>query len=182
MQFVNKSLLCPRDGVCILTPPDNERGFRQYPETPTFRFDKKSGRAPRDMELMHDYWLVSDKFKNVLEEVDPNGVAFLKCETVLANGEDGPRHWLLDVVRVLDALDFERSTSPYPSLPGYHGYFLDSPNISAYFREEIVGAAHIFRLQGSRGIAICDDVVREACTAANIKGTDFRNTVNRPKR
>jgi hypothetical protein len=184
LEFFNKATLLPPGGVSILCPPDHKTGFREYPEIPTFRFDRKKGRAPRDMEMFHDYWLVSERLKNVLEAVDPEGVVFLKCRTILANGDVGPSYWLLDVVRILDALDLQKSV-PFEggckAGDSFFDFLVPTPGVSAFFKESVVGSAHIFRLPGQIRTAICDDVVREACRAANIKGADFRNTVNRSK-
>jgi hypothetical protein len=47
--------------------------------------------------------------KTVLERVDLEAFAFLKCKVQLPDGTDGPVHWLCDVVRVLDTLDEEKS-------------------------------------------------------------------------
>ncbi len=49
----------------VLEAPPGRRGFPNYPEPPRFLFDRKLGRAPRDLELFHDYSLASDRTKMV---------------------------------------------------------------------------------------------------------------------
>ena len=60
----NREVLMP--AVRVLKAPVG-RGFPEYPEPPRFLFDKKQGRLPRDLEEFHDYWLVSDRMKSVLD-------------------------------------------------------------------------------------------------------------------
>src|SRR5258708_26827701 len=83
-----------RDGPGILSPPEGRRGFRDYPVTPIFLADEKSGRIDRDFEIYSGYWLITEKMKAVFEQVDPEAFAFLKCDTKLRDGTDGPRNWL----------------------------------------------------------------------------------------
>jgi hypothetical protein len=47
-------------GPPIFVPPPGQRGFRNYPETPVFRFD---GRITCDFELYSFYWFISDRMK-----------------------------------------------------------------------------------------------------------------------
>lgn len=41
--------------------------------------------------------------------VDPEAFAFVECDSRLADGSKGPKHFLCDVVREVDALDEEAS-------------------------------------------------------------------------
>ena len=60
---------------------------------------------PRELEQYSGFWLVSERMKDVLEDVDPGVCAFVRCELILAGGNKGPAYRLCDVQRILDALD-----------------------------------------------------------------------------
>jgi len=165
----------------LVTPP-GQRGFRKYPEPPCFLLDKKAGRLPTDLELFHAYWLVSDRTKSVFEAVDPAGFAFLACEVRLPRGDyDGPGYWLCDVIRVLDAVDETQSRlkigirddkayrdfgKKYYSLAG---------GAELVFREDAIGDAHVFRLAYQEPTVICDQVLKDACKSAGLKGVKFKD-------
>ena len=55
------------------------------------------------------YWLVTERMKSVLETLDREAFAFLKCMVQFPDGSEAPPHWLCDVIRVLDSVDEERS-------------------------------------------------------------------------
>ncbi|MFB6451759.1 imm11 family protein [Bradyrhizobium tunisiense] len=158
-------------GRQVLIPPPG-RGFVPYPETPRLVIDKSLGRAPADWELFHDYRLVSDRMKSLLEELDLEGVRFVRCETRYRDGRAAPTYWLCDVVRVLDAVDEAKSVLEieYPT-PGRKVYNLRGRS-SLVFKEDSVGAAHIFRLLFYPTI-ICDQVTKDACKEAGMKGIGF---------
>ena len=166
-----------------LKPPSDRRGFPDYPEAPRFLFDRKAGRPPFDLELMHDYWLASDRAKSVFEAADPEGFAFLACDVRLPHGDyDGPPYWLCDVVRVLDALDETRSRlkigiredKAYRDF-GKKYYELTGLG-ELIFREDAIGGAHVFRMAHMERTIICDQVVKDACRAARLKGIRFDDT------
>ena len=54
------------DGRRVLGPPPSQRGFANSPEPPRLLIDRALGRAPLDLEQYHQYWLVSDRMKNIL--------------------------------------------------------------------------------------------------------------------
>src|SRR5689334_4011168 len=70
----------------VLLPPQGKRGFPPLAETPRLLIDKSLGRLPVDWEQFDGFWLVSDRMKSVLEAVDRDGVAFLRCETRSLSG------------------------------------------------------------------------------------------------
>jgi hypothetical protein len=164
----------------VLRPPSGRRGFPDYPEAPRFLFDKKRGRWPLDLELFHAYWLVSDRTRSVFEAADSAGFAFLACDVRLPRGDyDGPRYWLCDVIRVLDALDEARSRlkirirederhidfgKKYYSLVG---------RAELVFRDNAIGDAHVFRMAYMDGTIICDQTMKDAGKAAGLKGIRF---------
>ncbi|MBR0780459.1 imm11 family protein [Bradyrhizobium iriomotense] len=155
----------------VLIPPPG-RGFVAFPEPPRLVIDKSLGRAPTDWELFHDYRLVSDRMKSLLEALDLEGVRFVRCETWYRDGRPAPTYWLCDVVRVLDAVDEANSVLEieYPT-PGRKVYNLNRRSC-LLFKEDAVGAAHIFRLS-FYPMTVCDQVFKDACKEAGMRGIGF---------
>jgi hypothetical protein len=162
-------------GRVLLSPPGT-RCFPQFSEPPRLLIDKSLGRAPVDWEVFHDFWLVSDRMKEVLESLDREGVAFLKCETRSLRGNAAPVYWLCDIVRELDAVDEEKShLEILDDGTEYRRY--DALAISSFaFREDIIGSAHIFRLRFLSSSIICDQATKDACKAAGLRGISFEDT------
>lgn len=158
----------------VMYSPRGKRSFPPLAETPRLLIDKSLGRPPVDWERFHDFWLVSDRMKSVLEAVDKEGVAFLRCETRSLRGE-APVYWLCDIVRKLDVIDEEKSNVQVlddgTDFRRYDGIASDS---SFVFREEAIGSAHIFRARFLERV-VCDQVMKDACKAVGLKGMRFGN-------
>lgn len=158
----------------VLHSPRGKRSFPPLLETPRLLIDKSLGRPPRDRELFDDFWLVSDRMKSVLEAVDREGVAFLRCETRSLRG-GAPVYWLCDIVRELDVIDEEKSNFKVlddgTDFRRYDGMVTDS---SFVFREEAIGSAHVFRARFLNRV-VCDQAMKDACKAAGLKGLRFGN-------
>ncbi|WFU83769.1 DUF1629 domain-containing protein [Bradyrhizobium sp. CIAT3101] len=177
----NANVLAPDTGV-LESPPG--QGFPNYPEPPRFLFDKKIGVAPLDMELFHYYWLVSDRMKVLFEAVDPTGFAFVACDIRVPQGHyTGPPYWLCNVVRVLDAVDETRSRLKVGIVddPMYRDFGLKyystlvPGGAKLVFRENVVASAHVFRMAHMDATIICDQVLKDACKTAGVKGILFRD-------
>jgi|EndMetStandDraft_5_1072996.scaffolds.fasta_scaffold115293_2 hypothetical protein len=156
----------------VLLSPRGKRSFPPLAETPRLLIDKSLGRPPVDWELFHDFWLVSDRMKRVLESVDREGVAFLRCETRSLRGT-APAYWLCDIVRKLDVIDEEKSNVEIledgTDFRRYSGMAVSS----FVFREEAIGSAHIFRPRFLETRVICDQTMKDACKAAGVRGLSF---------
>lgn len=166
-----ENLAALTNGRQVLIPP-REQGFVPFPESPRLVIDKSLGRAPADWELFHDYRLVSERMKNLLERLDPKGVRFVRCETRYQDGLTAPPYWLCDIVRVLDALDEAKSDIEieYPT-PDRKVYNLRKRSCPI-FKEESVGTARIFRLR-FYAMVVGDNVLKDACKEAGIGGIGF---------
>jgi hypothetical protein len=162
------------DGPPIFVPPPGQRGFRNYPETPVFRFN---GRNTRDFEVYSFYWFISDRMKTVLERIEPEAFAFLKCTVQLSNGTDGPVRWLCDVVRVLDALDEEQSRVRIGTADDGSKVYSFSGLVKLIFKEDVIGRRHIFRMKYYDAAIICDEETRLACRAAGLTGLRFIDSI-----
>jgi hypothetical protein len=167
-------------GALALYPPKGRRGFPDYPETPRVVIGtRKKGPPPSDLELFHSYWLISDQLKRVFEAVDGPAFAFQACDVRLSDGSPGPVYWLCDVVRVLDAFG-EKTLAEirrYRERTGnrYRGFIGDTTLV---FNEEVIGDARIFRTPYSPGDVFCDQVMKDACASAGMKGVRFRKCFN----
>ncbi len=109
------------------------------------------------------HWLVSEPLKRVLESVDPEGFAFAECEFILHDGTVGPKHYLCDVVRTLDAVDETTSRLRIELDDEYPGgkYYNVSGAARIAFKKEAVGSAHVF-LTPYSGDPFCDRILRDA--------------------
>lgn len=148
-------------------------GFPHLIEPPRLVYSPKKGDQPEDLEGgMSGYWLVSERLQKVLAAVDPDGFAFVECDYRLADGSEGPRYYLCDVARELDALDEEASKFRIISSDDYPGgkYYDLTGGTSLAFRKEVVGPAHVFTTPYSGNLVYCDRVLRDAVWDAGIGG------------
>lgn len=183
LKLLNHAVLAP--GRLVLEPLPERRGFPKYSEQPHFLFYKKRGRVPLDIRIFHHFWLVSDRAKTVFQAVDPAGFEFTPCKVSVPRGTYvGPRYWLCDVIRVLDALDEKQSrleigirTDPNYRDFGQKYYHLVG-GAKLVFDPDAIGSAHIFRMAFLDMTVICDQTVKEACKAAGLIGIKFNNALD----
>lgn len=117
--------------------------------------------------------------KAVLERLDPEGVEFEKCVCRSKSESAAPVYWLCDVVRILDAVDEEKSRVKIEYDPPDHRKrynLLGGANL--LFREEIVGSAHIFRLKFLQPRIVRSQSMKDACKEAGLKGISFHDAAN----
>ncbi|MCD0280302.1 DUF1629 domain-containing protein [Xanthomonas melonis] len=197
--FLMPSLECgPELGVVfenvkqLLIPPrlilrPNEGGFPPLSEKPRLVHDPSKGVMPKDLEAgFSGYWLVSERLRRVFAAIDPAGFAFVECDFRMADGSEGPRHFLCDVVRVLDALDEERSEVEVEVSDDFvDGKYYDfTGGAKLAFRKEVTAGSHIFVLKYSGGCVFCDRAMRSAVQEAGTKqdgslsGLWFRDASN----
>jgi hypothetical protein len=161
----------------LLRSPPGQRGIPVLAESPRLLIDKTLGRAPVDWEPFLDFLLVSARMKSVLETLDSEGVQFVRCETRSLSGDAAPAYWLCDIVRLLDVVDEERSNIEILE-PGtkFRRYNLMNNICHAVFRAEVIGSAHIFRPRFLESRIFCSQEMRNACTAAGLRGFRFAET------
>lgn len=161
--------------------PYGSKHLPDFVEPPRLVFDKKSGRPPHDLDPCAGFWLVSDKTKAVFEAVDRDAFSFAACEIRVPQGGiwEGPRYWLCEVARILDALDETRSRvktgirNDERYLDNGKKFYDFSFNDHLVFREDVVGDAHAFRMPYCRSTSIGDQVLKDACKSAGLKGIKF---------
>jgi hypothetical protein len=106
--------------------------------------------------------------------IDPQAFAFQTCDVALRDGSPGPVHWLCDVVRVLEAFGEPklRDIRQFREKTGFtHRGFAGVKDL--VFDEAAVGDAHIFRTPYSQGDVFCDEILKDACKQAGMKGVMF---------
>jgi hypothetical protein len=157
-------------GPSIFMPPAGQRGFRDYPETPVFRL---KGKSIPDFEEYSFYWFISNRMRVILEGVDPQAFAFLKCRVQLPDGTDAPFRWLCDVVRVLDALDEEKSKIRINAATDGSKFYGLSGGEDLIFNDDAVGPHHIFRMMYFDARVICDERMKRACKTEDLSGLRF---------
>jgi hypothetical protein len=180
-KLTNSAVLFRKPDIMMM-PPHGRRGFRDYPALPVFVADKKKGRLHWDLDTpVPYYWLVTEKMKALMEALDREAFEFLQCRVQFPDGSDAPPHWLCDVVRVLDAVDEEKSkVKVWHGQSGNKVYGYGDMNLQ--FKPEVVGTSKFFRLYYNDNIVICDDEVKAACKAADLKGLSFEAQGLPPKR
>jgi len=154
--------------------------LRDFPEAPIFLADAKLGAIHLDFEVHAGYWFISDKMKSVLQEVDPEAFAFLQCHVRSPDGQERPVRWLCDVVRVLDALDEEKSEASsrwygkqLVCVAKDGSKFYSAFHEALFFKESVVGNSHIFKMKYSPETVICNEEMRQACKLAQLSGISF---------
>jgi hypothetical protein len=180
MKLANADTLKYPGFVVFGKPAIHPAGFDYFTERPQIVYDKEEGHLPRDLESYGGYWLVSDRMRRVLEEVDAEGFAFAPCDYVLPDGSLGPQYHLCDVVRTLDALDEQASKLRIKFVKDHDsGEEIKIRGLSGttklIFRAEVVGPAHIFRQECLSADPICDAAMRDACTEIGLTGIQFRD-------
>ncbi|WP_223214420.1 MULTISPECIES: DUF1629 domain-containing protein [Xanthomonas] len=152
----------------ILRP--EEGGFPSMLEQPQMTYDPSAGPEPRDLEPgFGGYWLVSERLHDVMSSFDSSAFAFTEVDYRLADGIKGPRHFLCDVVRELDALDEASSRLKIEVddefVRGKFYYFGGGASLS--FRSEVLGELHVFRLPFNTSV-FCDREFKDAVHDAGI--------------
>ncbi|WOB25474.1 MULTISPECIES: DUF1629 domain-containing protein [Xanthomonas] len=163
---VKKLLVPPR---LILRP--NEGGFPALEEKPRLIYDSSKGAMPKDLEAgFSGYWLVSERLHRVFSTVDPEGFSFVECDFRMTDGSKGPRYFLCDVVRVLDALDEDQSEVEIEVSDEFvNGKFYDfTGGAKLKFRKDVIDESHVFILKYSGDCVFCDKIMRDAVRDAGI--------------
>jgi len=115
--------------------------------------------------------------KTILSETDPEAFDFVLCEVVDKNGSPGPKRWLCDVVRVIDALDETASIVGVDEFEASQKVYniLESPR-KLIFKDNVIGSAHVFRMAHLVAQVVCDSFLRDACKC--LKGIQFDRAVD----
>jgi hypothetical protein len=107
LELINKHKFIVPPRLILGPKPGEKYGLPDFPELPIFQPIKKNyGRPPKDLEIFGEYWIVSQRFRDVLIEIDPDGVEFADCAVFHPSGKPvEPNHYLCAVIREVDAFD-----------------------------------------------------------------------------
>lgn len=168
-------------GMNVVSRPDGMPN--QYPERPRLVHVPEKGGMPRDLEELAGIWIVSEALKQLFEQMDAEAFAFVACDFSLADGSPGPRYYLGNVLRGLDALD-EASSRVRIKLDNNYQTGEDEKlyslvgGASLVFKQDVVGDAHIFRQDRMGAPPICDRAMYDALRAANFSGVRLRDVAD----
>ena len=158
-------------GAHTMEPPNGHPD--QYPERPHLVHVPKLGGLPRDFEELAGKWIVSAALKHAFESVDPEGFVFIASDFTLADGTSGPPYYFCNVLRTLDALDEHASRLKIKVGEYVNGkYYSLAGGANLVFKDDVVGAAHVFRTPFSDTV-FCDRALRDAVIAAGLKGVQI---------
>jgi len=88
---------------------------------------------------------LSSEHSRVIESVDPEPFAFLKCKVQMRDGSDGQLRWFCDVIRVLDALDEENSDVEIAIANDGSKIYRPVIGGGVTFKPEAIDSHHIFQ-------------------------------------
>lgn len=132
-------------------------------------------------ELLDLYGLgeryVSTRAKDLLCQIDPDAFEFAECATVDGAGRPVESYWMMDVIRVVDQFDEERSDVIW-----CRDFFAGEPEqadnpllcrINDVYFPSVSSQAHAFYLLRHRRYFIFDAVLADAWRAAGLTGALF---------
>ncbi|WP_084583745.1 imm11 family protein [Sphingomonas azotifigens] len=142
-------------------------GFPIYQGVPILRFNPRRKRIP-DLNQYGRLWIVSDRAKNVLARVDPEAFEFRPTESVRGGKPlERDSYWLCAPIRILDAVDEDRSEIWIGRLGDNYTY----PSLHlARMRLEVVGDAHAFCPMRSLSLIIFDEIMVDKIKSAELTG------------
>jgi hypothetical protein len=123
-------------------------GFPEMPR-PVIQIHESFGRLPlADVEVLgRSIWLVSERARELFLKLDGSAFDFLKVTInagIGSENEEGPSYWIVDTIRVLDALSPDHARPDV--MPSGFKRSMPKSFDDAIFRSSVVGDAQIFRL------------------------------------
>ena len=132
---------------------------------------------PRDIVRWSHFFLISKVVKDVIETVAPGSCAFVRCETVTSTGEPARETWLCSATTVFLGAVVREESKGLEWRVGPTGKPCFTPrrtdHMDVKLHHEIIGSAHLFRLAENPPNFFCDDVFKDTCKKAGIKGARF---------
>jgi hypothetical protein len=164
------------DGYAVL--PRHPFRFPHYLETPRFRFNLRPGKLMRDIKGAEIFWCISRRMKDLIERIDPSSCEFRQCNTEATSGEPGPEYWLCSVTRLIfgrDLIDSEatENLTLRPKDAGLFHYHLPRGSKFRFKANAIDPSHHLFRVVEMAGPIYCDQLFKDSCKEAGLKGLKF---------
>lgn len=132
---------------------------------------------PLDIYGFHKRRLVSNRAKQLLCEIDPDGFDFAECDTVTRGGRAIEPYWLMDVARLAPPFDesrsvFERRANPDWITGEVHVDIGDLHDI--HMAPDLPADHHVFLLPQHSLHMVFDEVLADAWRARGFLGADFQ--------
>lgn len=133
---------------------------------------------PLDIYGFHTRRVVSDRAKQLLDEIDPTAFDFAECETITHKGLQIAPYWLMDIARAVDGFDEVHSVfETAKGVDGLTGEPYLGPHFSALhdiqMSPDIPVSHHAFLLQKFRLRMVFDEVIVDAWRASRFSGACF---------
>ena len=138
----------------------------------TFYYDPEYGNTRTDL-LANDlgWFLISDKFKNALENISLYGVQYLDIKVINSkNNKLLGKYYVANIYNLIDALDLENSK--YTEWDVGEVEKIISVQVFALKKEKISGV-YIFRLRDHPETIFISDVVKKVIEKNGITGCEF---------
>ena len=150
-------------------------GFWPMSEKPVLQIKEKPRKMPKDIDYCGGYWLISEKCKTFFEDIDPLAFEFVECDCLDVNGSPTKSRWFCDVIRVVDALDEQKTKVTIKTPEGWHKSYEIEVTSNLYFRTNAIPAnCHIFKMAHYHGMRIVDRQLRDGLK--NERMTNIRLT------
>lgn len=174
-EILSESSGAPRAGT-IQIEGRLPRGLPELPVPPVLTFDRNDGPPPDDIEVLGQWWVVSESFKIFAESVDPDAFQFGACDNsrLLIDGAR-PTYWLCAVKRIGSFINEEKSEGLIVKTDWGLKQFVVFPSRTklAVDREKL-GTGHVFSAPETFEV-FCDGYFRTQFKAAGLRLRSFEN-------
>ena len=157
--------------------PRHPYQFTETYETPRLLMTpRKKQRPPIDCEFWGGMWFISQRFKNMIEEIDLGACDIRPAQTIMPDGSAGPEYWICSVTRMLESkniVDVENSKNlKIVQLPtGSIAYRIDS--IEHLRLINVEHKYHLFRIMEFSDRIFCSNDLKIKITEAKLTGIGF---------
>ncbi|MET4131408.1 hypothetical protein ABIE62_000520 [Porphyrobacter sp. MBR-155] len=146
---------------------------------------RRSGRNIPDFDKFNGLFVVSDKFKSIVERLEPGVHQFIPFQIVERGGVVRADMWFMVVCNRLDTVDRERTTMMLHigrlwawsrDVPEDHwpeGFVSRGRDEKIVFNHAQVGNHHIWRDKHEATMTLVSDAMAEALRTAGVTGIDF---------
>lgn len=152
---------------------DTERGivFETWDNNIDVIYDKSKGEVITDYIANELAWfIVTDKFKTIIESINNNNIQFLKIRAKCKNSTEELDVYLVNICNVIDALDLNNSryrvyeTGKNEKMLSIQKYAIKSDKVQGY---------DLFRLEGDYVSIFISERLKKCIKKNGITGCDF---------
>ena len=155
-------------------------GFWPMSEKPVLQIKEKPRKMPKDIDYCGGYWLVSEKCKTFFEDIDPLAFEFVECDCLDVNGIPIKPRWFCDVIRVVDALDEQKTKVTIKAPEGWHKSYEIEVTSNLYFRKSVIpDNCHIFKMAFYEETCIIDRPFRDRLKSVHITNSRVTDVSSR---